>query len=134
MSKLLAKYVTVKANGKTLAGLTDCTFNGSTVFSTSETKEDKGAVDTPDYPSWEISVSGVLGREDSGKATAGELKAAIIAGTVVPIVYEVGTLISLKGEALVSSFDIDMPESGDITYSGTLKGNSELSEVTTINE
>lgn len=129
MSKLLAKYVQVKCNKKLLAGLTDCTLNCTLQVLTSQSKSDKTPIDTPSYVAWEISVSGVLGREEEGKANAAELKSAIVAGTTVPVEYIIGTLATFKGDTLVSSIDIDMPDNADITYSATLRGVSELSEV-----
>lgn len=128
MSKLLAKYVQVKCNKKLLAGLTDCTLNCTLQVLTSQTKNDKTPIDTPSYVAWEISVSGVLGREEEGKANAAELKSAIVAGTTVPVEYIIGTLATFKGDALVSSINIDMPDNADITYSATLRSVSELSE------
>lgn len=128
MSKLLAKYVQVKCNEKLLAGLTDCTLNCTLQVLTSQTKSDATPIDTPSYVAWEISVSGVLGREEEGKADAADLKSAIVAGTTVPVEYIIGTLATFKGDALVSSIDIDMPDNADITYSATLRGVSELKE------
>lgn len=132
MSKQLAKLVNVEASGKPLAGLTNIDFNGNTEFATSETKADKGPIDTPDSLTWDMSVSGVLGRENgSSLLQVSDLKALIKAGDEVPVKLVIGTLASYQGKALVQSFSIDMPDGGDITYSGTFKGNSDLSKVAT---
>lgn len=126
--KQLAKNVKVTANGKPLAGLTDCSLNLTTSFASSQTKEDPTPVDEPLRVDWEISVTGDFGREGDASVDAADLKAAIKEGTKMPVVFEIGTLASYQGNALLSSYSESAPTDGKITYQVSFKGVSKLTK------
>ena len=126
--KQLAKNVKVTANGKPLAGLTDCSLNLTTAFASSQTKEDPTPVDEPLRGDWEISVTGDFGREGDASVDAAALKAAIKVGTKMPVVFEIGTLASYQGTALLSSYSESAPTDGKITYQASFKGVSKLTK------
>lgn len=127
--KQLASGVTVEVAAKALAGLTQCDLSLSTVFATSQTKEDKNPKDDAERVDWEVSVQGEFGRETADNMTAGDVKNNIKQGTKAEVVYKIGEMASYKGVALVTSYTETKPVDGKITYSATFKGSSKLEKV-----
>lgn len=124
--KQLASGVTVKAGGKPLAGLTQCDLSLTTVFASSQTKEDKGPQDEAERVDWELSVQGEFGRESASSVSGGDVRGMLVQGSRVSAEYVIGELASYQGFALVSSYSQSEPVEGKITYSATLKGVGKL--------
>lgn len=131
MSKLLARSVkVVVGGGSPLAGLTDCSLNLTTVFASSQTKEDVTPVDEPLRVDWEISVSGEFGKETSPTAanSVAQIKEAAKVGAAKLVSFEIGDIASYYGSAIVSAYSESAPVDGKITYQVTLKGVSTLNK------
>ncbi len=128
MSKVLARTVTAMVGGSYPAGLTDCGLNLTLETASSQTKDDKSPVDEPIRVTWEVSLSGVTGRENTGDMTIEDFKAAAKAGTKLAVEYIIGTLAKYSGEAMVSAYNENAPVGDKITYSVTLRGTSALTK------
>lgn len=110
------------------AGLTDCNLSLTLELASSQTKNDKSPVDEPIRVTWEVSISGVTGRENTGDMTIEDFKAAAKAGTKLAVEYIIGELAKYVGEAMVSSYNESAPVGDKITYSVTLRGTSVLTK------
>lgn len=128
MSKLLSRHVTAMVGGSYPAGLTDCNLSLTLELASSQTKDDKSPVDEPIRVTWEVSISGVTGRENTGDMTIEDFKAAAKAGTKLAVEYIIGKLAKYGGEAMVSSYNESAPVGDKITYSVTLRGTSALTK------
>ena len=127
--KQLAKNVKVLLGGSSpIAGLTDCSFNLTTAFATSETKEDPTPVDEPLRVDWEISISGEFGHETDSKTNAGSLKASLKQGTKTPITFVIGTLAQYSGQSLITSYSESAAVEGRTTFTASFKGIGKLTK------
>lgn len=135
MSKVSARNVTVEVDGKVPYGLTDCQLQLTTVFESSQTKEDIAPVDEPMRVDWTITMTCNFGREDATENTVGtalDFKVASKTGEKRKVAFRVHDPDSSPdflygGDALVSSYQEDAPVDGKLTYTVTFKGVSEFS-------
>lgn len=128
MSKLLSRHVTATVDGRYPAGLTDCNLSLTLELASSQTKKDKSPVDEPIRVTWEVTLSGVTGRENAGDVSIGSFKTAAKAGAKLAVEYIIGSLAKYVGEAMVSSYNESAPVGDKITYSVTLRGVSALTK------
>ena len=128
MSKQLAKNVKVLIGSAPISGLTECSLSLTTVFATSETKEDSTPVDEPLRVDWELSISGEFGHEGDGSTRAGDLKTSLKQGETVPIAFVIGTLAKYSGQALITSYSENAAVEGRITFSISFKGIGKLTK------
>lgn len=128
MSKLLSRHVTATVDGSFPAGLTDCNLSLTLELASSQTKKDKSPVDEPIRVTWEVTLSGVTGRENAGDVSIGSFKTAAKAGAKLAVEYFIGSLAKYVGKAMVSSYNESAPVGDKITYSVTLRGVSALTK------
>lgn len=126
--RLLARLVTIKVDGKEVAGLKQCDLNPTTKMITSQVKADKGPKDEAVAVDWTISFSGEVGRESADAVTIAELKAMSMEGSKPVVDYVVGSLAAYGGDALLSAYSEEGSTDDIIKYSGTFTGVSQLTK------
>lgn len=124
----LARLVTIKVDGKEVAGLKQCDLNPTTKMVTSQCKEDNGPKDEAVAVEWTISFSGEVGRESADAVSIAELKAMSKNGDKPSVDYVIGSLASYGGDALLSAYSEEGPTDDIIKYSGTFTGVSQLTK------
>ena len=128
--KQLARFVTVKVDGKEVAGLKQCDFNPTQKIITSQVKADNGPKDEAVAVDWTVTISGEVGRESDGAVGIAELDAMAKGGDKPVVDYVIGDLASYGGNALVSAFSLDGSTEDIIKYSATFTGVSKLAKKT----
>lgn len=124
--KQLARNVRLTYDGKELPGVTDCGLSLTTVFASSQAKEDPTPVDEPLRVDWEISVSAEFGREATSLIGGHAIKRNSLIGAVKPVEYVIGDYATYTGNVMITSFSESAPVEGKLTYTATLKGVSTL--------
>lgn len=120
--KVTAKNVTIKVDGKKIAGATDASLNLTTAFSTSQTKEDEGEVSVPERVDWTMDSSSIVGEESEGDATLLTFRDAAKAGTKLSVTFQIGTMATYSGTVMVTSYSENAPTDGRPTFQASLKG------------
>lgn len=124
--KVTAKNVTIKVGGKKIAGATDASLNLTTAFATSQTKEDEGEVSVPERVDWTMDSSSIVGEEAESDATLLTFRDAAKVGTKLAVTFQIGTMATYSGTAMVTSYSESAPVEGRPTYQASLKGVSLL--------
>lgn len=128
MSKVLARDVVIKVDGKKVAGATDCSINLTTVFATSQTKEDKREKRVPERVDWTSDSSSIVGEEVTGSTTILELRNAATKGTPLDFEFSIGSLATYEGKVLITSYTETDPVDGRPTAQASFKGVSHLTK------
>lgn len=124
--KVTAKKVTIKVGGKKIAGATDASLNLTTAFATSQTKEDEGEVAVPERVDWTLDSSSIMGEEGADDVTLLTFRDAAKAGTKLAVSFQIGSMATYSGTAMVTSYSESAPVDGRPTYTASLKGVSSL--------
>lgn len=127
--KVTAKKVEITVGGKKIAGATDANLSLTTVFATSQTKEDEGEVSIPEKVDWTLNSSSLIGEEDADHVDITALENAAKFGTKLQVKFSIGTMAAYQGTAMITSYSEAAPTEGRPTCSATLKGVSHLTKV-----
>lgn len=128
MSKILARNVEILLDGKKVAGATDCSINLTTIFATSQTKEDKREKKTPERVDWTSDSTSIVGEEVTGSKTIAELEDASKTGVELDFEFSIGTLATYTGKVMLTSYTATAPVEGRPTAQVSLKGTSKLTK------
>lgn len=124
--RVTAKNVTIKVGGKNIAGATDASLGLTTIFNTSQTKADAGEVAVPDHVEWTLDSSSIMGEESTGEADLLTFRDAAKVGTKLAVSFQIGSMATYSGTAMVTSYSESAPVDGRPTYQASLKGVSTL--------
>lgn len=124
--KVLAKNVKLMVGGKKIAGATDASLNLTTAFATSQTKEDDGEVAVPERVDWTLDSSSIVGEEGTDDVTLLQFRNAAKVGTKLEVSFQIGSMATFSGTAMVTSYSEAAPVDGRPTYQVSLKGVSSL--------
>lgn len=126
--KVTAKNVKITVGGKKVAGATDASLSLTTAFATSQTKEDDGEVAVPERVDWTLDSSSIMGEEGEGDATLLTFRDAAKVGTRLAVTFQIGSMATYSGTAMVTSYSESAPVDGRPTYTASLKGVSSLTK------
>jgi hypothetical protein len=127
--KVLAKNVIIKIGDKKIAGATDASLNLTTVFATSQTKEDEGEVSVPERVDWTVDSSAIQGELTDDTEGLTTFRDAARAGTKLAVSFKIGEMATYFGVAIVTSYTETAPVEGRPTYQASMKGFGKLNRL-----
>lgn len=131
MAEKYIKGTSVKIiiGSNTVAGQRGATLNREMGTTDTTNKDGDGWTEqSSTIKSWSIECDGLVVKNDEGYAA---LRAAYIAGDLVDVKFgDASSGVGEQGKAIITSFPLEAPYDGEVTYAISLAGTGPLTEIT----